>query len=346
MKSTFRPSSFADLEGLRRLLAQAFGTAPNAPFIEPAMLSWKYWNARDDWSTPRSYVLERDGVIVAHAGIWPMTCRTGSDTIRGIQMIDWASARESPGAGLALVQRLATMFDFIYSIGGSEMTRKVLPTFGFVEFSREWKGLRPLRPLRQALTHQTRNWKLLPRFLRNSLLVIPRGFAAFKRWRAVEMKAADIQPDLYRARWADVCCSERPPAFFEYLLRCPVVPFRLYGMFDHDEAKGHLLISIVRGQARAAGVWLREASDEACTEAYFLVQRAASMVKQSYEVIVTGSTVQSANSAAHAGFRIRHGSPIYVLDKKGVLRGCGHFQFQLCDSDAAFMDSGKPSYWA
>jgi len=48
-------------------------------------------------------------------------------------MIDWASAEEAPGAGLVLVQTLAGIFDFILAIGGSAMTQKALPSFGFVE---------------------------------------------------------------------------------------------------------------------------------------------------------------------------------------------------------------------
>ena len=84
-------------------------------------------------------------------------------------MIDWCAAKGSPGTGLALVQKLAAMFDFMYSIGGSDQTRKVLPAFGFVEVTKAWTAARPLRPLRQILTHQTVNWKLAPRLARNCL---------------------------------------------------------------------------------------------------------------------------------------------------------------------------------
>src|SRR5258708_13141417 len=173
MKSILRPTSINDLSMVRQFLQRAFNTGPDAPFLDSSVMAWKYWDRRDDWEGPRAYVLERDGVIVAHAGIYPLTF--GAGEVRGAHMIDWASAKDSPGSGLALLQKLSTMFDFIYSIGGSEMTCTLLPAFGFVEYTRQWNAARPLRPLQQILNHQYRNWKLAPRLVRNFLLALPKA---------------------------------------------------------------------------------------------------------------------------------------------------------------------------
>ena len=189
MKSSLRPTSIEDLDRVCQFLQQAFNTTPDAAFLDPAVMAWKYWDRRDDWEGPRAYVLERDGVIVAHAGLYPVTFAAGE--VRGIHMIDWASAKDSPGAGLALVQKLNSMFDFIYSIGGSEMTCKALPAFGFIETARQWRGARPLRPLQQILQHQRRNWKLAPRLLRNSLWALAKtsGDGLDEGWKAEEISA-------------------------------------------------------------------------------------------------------------------------------------------------------------
>ena len=93
MKSSLRPTSPGDLPALREFLARSFHMAPGSPFLDPAVMAWKYWDRRDDWSAPRSYVLEQNGAIVAHAGIWPMSFVSGPDLVRGVQMIDWASAK-------------------------------------------------------------------------------------------------------------------------------------------------------------------------------------------------------------------------------------------------------------
>ena len=346
MKSTLRPTSVDDLSALRQFLARAFGVGPGAPFVNPAAMAWKYWDRRDDWTGPRGYVLERDGAIVAHAGIWPMTFGAGADAVRGVQMIDWASAKEAPGAGLALVQKLTAMFDFIYSIGGSEMTCKVLPAFGFVECAREWKAVRPLRPVRQMLTHQTRTWKLAPRLVRNWLWTMPKGLSPHSNWKAVEIPPQEISEEFSLSNVAGARFSPRPSAFFEYLLQCPAARFSLYGIMDDHKSRGHFAMSVSRGQARVAGVWLREPTQEAWAAAYVLAQQTALRLKGAYEIVTAGSEGPSRQGAAQAGFRIMPGPLVYLLDKKRKLSLSSEFQFQLSDDDAAFHDTGMASYWS
>jgi hypothetical protein len=356
MKSTLQATSASDLGALSQFLARAFDAAPGAPFVNPAVMTWKYWDARGDWSGPRSYVLMRDGAITAHAGIWPMTFGSGADAVRGVHMIDWASAKEAPGAGLALVQKLAGMYDFIYSIGGSEMTCKVLPSFGFVEYARVWKGVRPLRPVRQMLTHQSRNWKLAPRLLRNSLWAA-QGARSKKNWQAKEVLAAELSGNDLASDFIPRTnhASPRPAAFFEYLLRSPAAPFRFYKISEGGQRMGHFALSLVRGQARIAGVWLREASVEAWAAAYRLARNTARDLPGACEVVAVGSVGASGAGAEQAGFRILPGPTVYLLDKtkdktktdKTKRLPLGEdFQFQLCDSDAAFLDSGAASYWS
>lgn len=350
MKSSLRPTLISDLQALSQFLSRAFGVSPASPFLDPAVMAWKYWEPRADWEGPRSYVLEKDGAIVAHAGIWPMTFNLDHEVVRGIHMIDWASGQESPGAGLALVQKLAGMFDFIFSIGGSEMTSKVLPAFGFVEHTREWKGARPLRPVRQILTHQARNWKLAPRLLRNSMWAMTKASNPPPGWSAIEIQPQALAKDNVFSAPDGALFSERPAAFFEYLLRCPAARFSLYGLVDRDQverdqAVGHFVIGMVRAQARVAGVWLREPSPDTWAAAYSLARQTAARCKEASEVVLMGSEGSSSEGAAHAGYRILRGPIVYVLDKKGKLRLSRQFQFQLCDSDLGFLDTGKASYW-
>src|SRR5437899_5242303 len=154
MNGSFRAATLEDLPQLSCLLTQAFGGQPETGILHPDVVAWKYWEQRPDWAGARNYVIEKAGRIVAHAGIWPVTFLHQGTPVVGIQMIDWAAARDSPGAGLALVRKLTGLFDFIYSIGGSDAARRALPAFGFVTITHAWTAARPLRPLRQILTHQ------------------------------------------------------------------------------------------------------------------------------------------------------------------------------------------------
>jgi hypothetical protein len=341
MKSELRPTSADDLGAVCKFLQRAFNVESDAGFLGPAVMAWKYWDRRDDWSGPRAYVLEREGVIVAHAGLWPLTFE--QDGVRGVHMIDWASARESPGAGLALVQKLAGMFDFILAIGGTEMTRKALPAFGFVEYAKQWNGAVPIRPLRLMLTHLNRNWKLAARFVRNSLWALNKRPA--KGWKTEQIAPEAICPDLYFQSAPDAFFSQRAPAFFEYLLRCPAAQVRLYGIWNERGMQGHFAIALVRGQARVAGVWLREPNPAAWKVAFSLARQAALDIDGACELVVTGTEGPSEDAAIQAGLKIVRHSPVYLLNKKGKLKLRPNFQFQFSENDVLYLDMGDSAYW-
>lgn len=295
-------------------------------------MHWKYWDRRDDWQEPRAYVLERDGAITAHAGLWPLVIGDA----RGVHMIDWASAPESPGAGLLLVQKLAAMFDFIIAIGGSDMTRTILPAYGFAEYTRQWTAARPLRPLRQILTHQHRNWKLLPRFLRNTKWAP--GSLDVTDWKAEEIAPKDVPDNAYFA--------PRSVAFFEYLLRCPAARLHFYSLRNAKGQQGHLILSVLHNQARLAGMWLRNMRPENARAAYTLAQKEARKLKGVNEFVAAGSGEVSECGAREAGLRfMRETTPVFLLNKKKNLILPPDFQFQLVEYDGFILDTGNVSYW-
>lgn len=338
------------MPAIRQFLAKVFGVDADAAFLAPEIMAWKYWDRRQDWTEPRSYVLEREGVIVAHAGLWPMTFGGAAGSARGIQMIDWASAKDSPGAGVALVQKLTGMFDFIYSIGGSADTRKVLPAFGFREYKQQWKGVRPLRPLQQMLTHQSRDWKLAPRLVRNLMWTMKGNHNADRRWEAVQVQPEELSTAAFTSlppegREADF--SPRSPAFFEYLARCPVSKFSTYRILEDGRVQGHFTLSLVRGQARLAGVWLEHPNAETWAGAYSLVKQQALRLPGANELIASGTDSGPSRAAAEdAGLRTVAGPLVYLLDKRKKLSLSPDFQFQFSDDDGAFADGGTAAYWS
>jgi len=336
MKSTFRAASPEDLDAIRDFLARAFDASREAPMLLPAAMKWKYWTERGDWRGDRAYLLERDGAITAFAGLWPVTFGSGADAVRGVHLIDWASAREAPGAGLALVQKLAAMFDFILAIGGSDMTQTVLPAFGFAECARQWEGARPLRPLAQMFTHQRRDWKLPARFARNTI------WALRPVTGAGPCKFVEVAPERINAE-TNTRGMPRPAAFFQFLAKCPMTPFRFFAIVDGERECGYFVLSLVRGQARVAGLWLSEGASD-WRAAYAVALQAARRIRGANEVIAVGTGAQTKDAAAEAGFHVLAGPPVYLLNKKGKLRLPPDFQFQLSDDDHAFLDTGAADY--
>jgi hypothetical protein len=344
MTGIFRASTLEDLEQLSRLLAEAFDTQPETGSLGREMMAWKYWDHRSDWTEPRSYVIEKSGRIIAHAGIWPVVFRRGRTEIRGVQMIDWAAAADSPGAGLALLQKLAGLFDFIYSIGGSDVTRRILPSFGFVEVAQSWIAARPLRPFRQVLNHQTANWKLAPRLVRNWLWSMSPRPRTTAEWCAKDLEPGQLSYALIPDSPAEARFSPRSQGFFEYLLRCPAVSFRLCGFDNEDGPQGYFALGLSRGQARIAGVWLRVACGEHWRAAFALAQQRALDWEGALEIAAGGSIGLSAEAAAQTGFRILRTVPVFFLAHKNGFELAKDFQFQMIDDDASFLDLGRPSY--
>src|SRR5215471_6483836 len=220
MSTTFRPTTPDDRQALTRLLVDVFGSPLDSSLLDPAMMSWKYWDVRPDYTETRSYVLESDGEFIGHVGLWPLEYAG----VHGVHMIDWAASRNSPGAGISMVQRVSRMFEFIVAIGGSETTRKVLPAFGFKEVAQSWEAARPLRALRQILTHQSRNWKLAARLVRNAWWAAAPALHAPEDWhiQTLAPAAAGCLPAPHG--------FTHSPAFFEYVERCPGARFRLFSL--------------------------------------------------------------------------------------------------------------------
>jgi hypothetical protein len=326
MPSVFRPSTLHDEPQLIEFLARVFSVARDAPFVDPPLLRWKYWEPRADYPGPRSFVMERDGRIVAHVGLWPVAVPSGATTERGVQMIDWASDPQAPGAGVSLLQRLTKSFDFVYSVGGSEMTHSILPKFGFRTVAEALTWARPIRPWRQMLRHQSKDLRLPLRFLRNIWWSMTPPRVLERGWAAVEPGADGLA----------VPASERDESFFGYLQQCPVARCLTFHIVRDGLKAGYFALSIVREQTRVTGVWLEKPSPENWRTAFHLAQDAALKYTGTSEIIARCATAASATAAGQAGMRLRARTPVFLF-RKGLGAEPLPLQFQLCDDDAAFL---------
>jgi hypothetical protein len=312
--STFRATAPDDAPNLTAFLARAFSMDTTAPFLEPALMRWKYWEPRDDFGDPRSWVLERGGRIVGHVALWPATLDTPGGPLTGIQMIDWASDPAAPGAGASLVQRLLRKYDVIYSIGGSEMTRRALPALGFTHVADAWIAARPLRPFTRR-PGEPLGWKSVGRMVRNV-------------WWSL------MPPSAPEAPIETTNPIPRSDAFFRYLARCPAADVRVHEIED-GERHGRLALSTAHGQARVAGVWLDTPTADALAAAYRLAQRIAPVDSQAFEITAMGSSATSEAAARAAGLRVRARRPVFLAQRKGVTVGPS-IEFQIADDDACF----------
>jgi hypothetical protein len=322
-----RHTALADEERLTEFLTRVF--AANTGLVNSAMLKWKYWTVREDCPEPRSLVMERDGRIVAHVGLWPVRVRTGAAIERGVHAMDWAADPHALGAGWSLLMSLTKSYDFAYGIGGEEITRSILPKLGFRTVAETLTWARPIRTWRQMLKHQSKDLRLPLRFVRNIWWSmnpprrVPRGWAA-------------VEPAAVGTGGLAVLAGERDPSFFRYLQQCPVAPCLTFNVVHEDRIVGFFALLVVGEQARVAGVWLENPSPENWRIAFNLAQDAALKHTAASEIIARCTTEACAVGAKQAGMHLRGRTPVVLFRKDGT-ELLPSLQFQMCDSDALFI---------
>ena len=331
MAFLIRPTTGDDEARLIEFLTRVFPV--NAGLVSPAMLRWKYWTPREDCQEPRSLVGERDGRIVSHAGLWPVTVRTGTKSERGVHAMDWGADPHALGAGSILIKHLTRNYDFVYGIGGEEKTRKILPKMGFRPVAEALTWARTIRPWRQILRHQSKDWKLLPRFVRNfwwSKIPLRPGL---REWAA----------DAATAEGFAIPAAERDESFFRYLQQCPVATCLTFNIVNQGRIVGFFALLVIGEQARVAGVWLDSPSPETWRIAFHIAQEAAVQHTEASEIVARCTTEPSFIGAQQAGMHLRESTPVLLFRKDGS-ELLPPLQFHLCDSDALFLTGGLTTF--
>ena len=335
MSYVFRPSTIDDEVALIEFLTRVFSASHDAPFVNPSLLRWKYWEPRPGWPDPRSFVIEKECRIVAHAGVWPVMVRTGAKTDRGAHMIDWASDRQTPGAGVALLQRLIKSYDFIYSIGGSETTHTVLPKFGFHVCTEAMTLARPIRPWRQIFQHQRKDLRLPLRLARNVWWSLSPPKELLSGWTVAEASGSEET----RPEWFS---TGRDADFLRYLERCPSARFLYFDIFKEDRKSGFFALSVVGKQARLAGLSLEDPTPDGFRTAFHLAQETALRHTTTSELVIRTASDAMAEAATRAGMRLRNQTPVFFF--RNASEGAPPLEFQMWDNDAVFLGSDRTEF--
>jgi Acetyltransferase (GNAT) domain len=328
-----RPSTSADERALIELLTRVFAADSQAAFVNPALLRWKYWEPREDYTEPRSFVMEKDGRIVAHIGLWPVTVRREGKSECGVHIIDWAADPDASGSGIFLLQRMARSFDFVYAIGGSDATQAILPKLGFRAVAEAHVWARPMRPWRQFRNHQSVNWRLPARLVRNIGWAHLPGKSVDPAWTVAESN--DLS-----SNGLGLLVAESAPAFFQYVRRCPGAQSRTFHILHNARSVGFFVLSAVWEQARVAGVWLEDSSPDTWAAVLRLAQDTAFRLTGASEIILRCGAGPATLGAEKAGLRLRARIPVFVLRKRGGAEPL-QLPFHFLDNDAFFL--GGPS---
>jgi hypothetical protein len=344
MASIFRPTTADDLDDILRLFRDAFHPPENAQILDRTLLLWKYYAERPDFDGARSFGLEKEGRLVAHGCVWPFELLRASEPLRGVHLIDWAADATSAGAGVTLLRRLLAQTGFVCSFGGSSDTRAILPKVGFRPLNEIRTYARPLRPLKQALTHQYRNCKLPVRLARNLFwrtvprLLWPAG------WSAIPTSPRDIDPALFPTAVDGRLPCARSTDVLEYLSQCPSVPFTWYTIAKNGRPRGYFSLAVAHGQSRVADLWMTTQSVDDYAAAHTLAALVSLRDTSAAEIIATSCWDGCSQALSASGYRFVSATPIMVSGAATKELGDAPIDFHMVDCDFAFLHEGRVSY--
>jgi hypothetical protein len=332
-------------ETLVSFLLAAYHLTPKAPFVQPALLHWKYDERRPDWSDPRSFIWKDGDAIAAHACMCPVTYTLPAGDVTGSYLIDWAASRTSAGAGVKLLRALALRCDTLFAVGGSADTLEILPKLGYHRICDLRLYARVLRPWRQFRTDPfPRRWKAPLRLARNIIRSSAAMPDAPRDWSAqrIEMFDSSMQR-LFDTRAASAFpCSRRTPELMNYYLRCPSAVFTAALLLRAGVPLGWYVLSRVGGQARIADIWVNSGSADDWSAAYTLALRAASSDPEACEVVASASIPPALEAVTRSGFRFHHAEPVFVLDPRKLFTATQSLNVAFLEID---LDYGfDPSY--
>jgi hypothetical protein len=324
----------------KRLFCAVFGADVPPEFLKPAFLNWKFFRSRPGWEGSRSFIVQREGSILAHACVWPTAFHTPAKTVSSCHLLDWVASPDAPGAGITLYRELMDLSETTIVIGGSPQAQRLLPKLDFRPYGSLRYFSRVIRPLRQfcARPKQSVRREVL-RFARNTVWTLPSLKRAGTGWVAIqEARAGGWLDDLVSScKFAAFSSGARSSALVNYLLDCPAARGSLYAVTRKNQPCGYFLLNEVHGQTRVIDLFVRSTDPEAWEAASTLALGVAAGLPGTCEVVTASAMEWLDDVFRRCGMREREARPVLLYDSRGLLAGAPPLHIQMIDSDAFLM---------
>ena len=336
-----RATEHKDLPALAKFLIRVYKFDPSDAHADERLLAWKYLRPRPGWQGSRSYVLEKDGQIVAHCGVWPMVFRRPEgETVRSLTLMDWAADPASPGVGVALFRKLMEMAPTSFVIGGAPATRKIIPRIGFQQVGHAGTYAAWLRPWREFRMRRrtTRSALRLFHGLLHDLLNPARALdSPIEGWEAIAVDEFDnsLLPILSGSRRSWTFC-QRTPADLNYLLECPHGRWRGFLLKRHGKLAGYFILGRVEWETRLLDLVVDSADAKDWNIACAIVTQAARLDPEACRIRALATVPILALALLHNRYWLQGEEPINLHDPNAALAGAFPVGFQLADGDSGF----------
>jgi hypothetical protein len=338
MSLRIEATSPADQAALVQFLTSVFHTSPDAPFVDPRLMRWKYFEPCEDWDGPRSFVLKQGSEIVAHAGIVPVKFLGRDREVRGVHLIDWAASPNVPGAGVLSLRKAASLTDTLLAVGGSTNTRQIMPKLGFKEVGTLRVFARVIRPWEQVSADAFRDWKAPARFARNFLWSLSPRPLLSADWSAAPVARFDeSSAAAFPNATAEFTGCKRTPGILNYMLRCPGASFSAFSISRGEQLRGYFVLSWLGRQCRIADAFVNSGISADWQSAYALATCTAADDPRTCEVEAASSVPLSTAAISQNGFHLRDEQPIFLSDPKQFLSGAPALNISLLDGEGSYL---------
>ena len=324
---SFRASNREDAACIAELCGRVLAVPASSPVFSLEHMQWKYWDPWPSWPAgSRSYLLFRNGVPIAHAGIVPLRFNCADKDYRLVQLIDWAAEPTHVGTGVILLKLIAELADGALSVRGSSMAQRILAAIGFRSLGHSVQYAAVL----DAKQHE----------LRSELA------------RAATLRIHDrrsFAPREHPLRHAQSCARrvvlQRSAAEIERWLACPTASVQQVEMFVHDRLIGSVVLCHCPGQVRIADAWADTQLAEAWHAVINLACLHATTNTAASEIVDQTNDPARAHALETNGFANVGSDPLFILTDPELVADGAFLNHQLIDSDLAYLHHGEPLPW-
>jgi hypothetical protein len=341
MKSQLRPYEVGEDSKVSALLCEVFGSSRDFPSVRSDQIHWKYHVPRRDYLAARGWIIERDGEIVAHCGVWPVWLRTVDGEVSGLHAFDWAAKAGVAGVGATIFKQLNKSGELACAVGGSDDALKILPVLGFRSAQPLTYWARPARPMRQSMSESCHNARWLARWARRWYW---RYWPPIKAdWRVETIAPDQVPEELWPHPEPNLAVFRRSAELFRYLAGCPTAQICLYRAVGPNSA-GYFCLCLVPGVARIIDLWTPSTAVEDWAALYASAYCQAITFPDVNEVVTLAGILRANQALRKIGFRARGMVDLTLAGKAGLIQPGREIHFQWADNDKGFWHMGVPAY--
>ena len=325
-----------DLPELATFLTRIYRLTDSHPLADPALLEWKYFWPRSDWSGSRSYVIKKHGRIVAHCGACPVTfCLPDGSAVQSLTMTDWAADPSSPGAGIMPFRKLMGMVRASFAVGAIA-TLQIVLGLGFRQEGEALTYSAWLRPWRE--------FRARPLTLRSALRTL-HGWThpvrdandVDEHWEFTRVAEFDssLHPVLSPANRPWTTCG-RTLADLNYLLKYPYLEMEAFVLLRRGELAGYFIVGKADWEARVLDLRVGSENANDWKGACSVMTKAIGLDPGIGRVRILASVPMLQRALLSNGYWCQFREPIFVHDRSHVLDRAFPVGLQFFDGDSGF----------